>query len=958
MRRGFNFEANLPHQTEAVESLLTVFKDTRINRDVVEYQNNIVEFNDMNLKINIKDIQNLNAIDGNYISNNKIFDIHMETGTGKTYTYTKSIFELNKSLGVFKFIIVVPSLAIKAGTVNFFKSNSTKEHFRGLYDKQIKLHVVESRENKSKKKTIPQSISEFVRNTNMSQNIQVLVINSHMINSKTMVNKFDSNLLDKYNVPLDGLINTNPITIIDEPHKFPETGKTFENVLKFNSQFIIRYGATFKDKENKFTYENLLYSLNAIKSFNQDLVKGINAHVLTFKDGINCDIKFISSDGNEAVFELNDNSNKKRYKIGKGEKLDIIHNQISNLGIETLNKTKIVLDNGLEMIKGDKINPYSYSTTTQEHMIRETLKKHFELEKELLTRDLKIKPITLFFIDKVNSYRNDDMSNGKIAILVEKIIEEEINKILQNETSDFYKDYLNKSLNNLSDTHGGYFSKDNSSKDEKIEKEINEIIHDKEALLDLDNTRRFIFSKWTLKEGWDNPNVFQICKLRSSGSETSKLQEVGRGLRIPVNQYMERVKDEQFELNYFVDFTEKDFVDKLTNEINSDTIFKINDEVLEESLIEKIVNDYKLEDDNELLGILVTNNIIEFNKDFKEKGLEKLKELYPISFEELKSGKITGSNSSNKEQITIRKENYSKLKNLWEQINKKVILEYDFKNEEEVEKLFYNCLKKENLYESKLVLTTHNLNKKTGEMVLRESVNTNESSLSVLKYSEFLESLSNQVNINISTVNKVFIKLLKNNILDINNYLNYETIRLIKSMFKNHLIENVHGEFQIKYNEINSKIHPTKFTDPSGNVLDKIDASDVGKEISEETVVDNYLFEELYFDSELEKKNIIEEIKEVVVFTKIPKKSIKIPIVGGDTYSPDFAYVIQFENGKKELNFIVETKNKEEKDLSPDEKNRIKSAEKLFKSEFFDVKFKKQMKNQKIVDLIKEIKNN
>ncbi len=123
-------------------------------------------------------------------------------------------------------------------------------------------------------------------------------------------------------------------------------------------------------------------------------------------------------------------------------------------------------------------------------------------------------------------------------------------------------------MTDISAIHGGYFSKDNSEKDEAIEKEINEILHDKQAMLDLENPRRFIFSKWTLREGWDNPNVFQICKLRSSGSEISKLQEVGRGLRLPVNEYGNRVKDEQFYLNYFVDFTESDFVDKLVSEIN------------------------------------------------------------------------------------------------------------------------------------------------------------------------------------------------------------------------------------------------------------------------------------------------------------------------------------------------------------------------------------------------------
>lgn len=971
MRKGFNFEANLPHQKAAVNSLLHVFEDTQIEQNVREYQNNLIRFNDATLKRNIRDIQDLNELENMY-SEEKIFDIHMETGTGKTYTYTKSIFELNKNLGVFKFIIAVPTLAIKAGTINFLKSQATKEHFRGLYNKEIKLNIMDSKENKSKKKTIPQSISDFVKNTNMSSNIQVLIINTGMINSTTIKTKFDRNLLDKYNVPLEGIKACNPITIIDEPHKFPDSGKTFNNILEFNSQFIIRYGATFKDKKNEHTYKNLLYSLNAIKSFNQDLVKGITTNVLTFKDAEDCDIKFKDSDGISATFELNNSGHKKIYNLTKDEKLDMIHNQITNLGIEKLNKTTVVLDNGLEMKKGDKINPYSYSLTTQEHMIRETIKKHFKLEKDLLTREVKIKPLTLFFIDNIESYRNDDNSNGEMAKLVEEIIIQEVENLLKTEKNNFYIEYLEKTLSDISSVHGGYFSKDNTGKDDKVEKEINEILYDKEALLDLENPRRFIFSKWTLKEGWDNPNVFQICKLRSSGSETSKLQEVGRGLRIPVNQYMERVKDEQFQLNYFVDFTERDFVNKLKNEINSETTFKVNELRLEDNLIKKLVADYKFDDDNALLGKLFELNIIEFNHNFKEGGFEKLKKEFSLSNDELKAGKI--KNKDEKSQyVKIRKDNYNKLKDLWEEINKKVILEYDFKNESEVEELFVNCLKKKNLYENKLVLTTHNLNKKTGDFILRENLSVNKTTVSNLKYSEFLLELSKKINININTLHNSFKRLAQNKFFDINDYLNYETIRIIRNMFKIYLIEEAQNNLKIKsnevsnkihlpnltfkYNEVSNKIHPTALTNKNGEVKDKIKAGNVGVDYSGNgVVVDNYLFDQLYFDSELERKNIIEEIEDVVVFTKIPKNSVRIPIIGGGTYSPDFAYVVQFKEGKKELNFVVETKNKEINDLSAEENMKIHSAEILFSSEFFDVKFKTQLKNEKIISLIQEIR--
>ena len=183
---------------------------------------------------------------------------------------------------------------------------------------------------------------------------------------------------------------------------------------------------------------------------------------------------------------------------------------MTNLFIEKLNKSEVLLSNGLELKKGDKINPYSYSETLQEIMIKKAIKKHFEIERQLLTREVKIKPLTLFFIDNIDEYRNED---GYIKKIVEQYIEIEVKELLKNETNDFYKKYLEKTLQNISKTHGGYFSKDNIEDDEKIEQEINEILHDKQAMLDLENPRRFIFSKWTLREGWDNQMFSKFVNL-------------------------------------------------------------------------------------------------------------------------------------------------------------------------------------------------------------------------------------------------------------------------------------------------------------------------------------------------------------------------------------------------------------------------------------------------------------
>jgi type III restriction enzyme len=409
-----------------------------------------------------------------------------------------------------------------------------------------------------------------------------------------------------------------------------------EHVQKIKPQFILRYGATFPDKElkqkniltNKIEttyikdYHNLIYKLTAVDAFNNNLVKGIIGHITEFDSGKNAIIKFVDSDGTEASFELIENNKRKTVTVSKKESMSKVHNELTDLSIENLNKSTVVLSNGLEMKKGDRINPYSYAEKLQETMIKKAIKHHFEIEKTLLTRDVKIKPLTLFFIDNIAEYRNKD---GYIRKTVEQYIEAEIKELLKTEKDIFYKSYLEKTLIDVSTTHAGYFSKDNTEKDEAIEKEIEEILHDKQAMLDLENPRRFIFSKWTLREGWDNPNVFQICKLRSSGSEISKLQEVGRGLRLPVNEYGNRVKDEQFYLYYFVDFTENDFVDKLVNEINQKSgavSIEVIPEMLTDVMIKQIIEKYEFDDANVLLQkLIMEDKVIDFSRNFWKGGL-------------------------------------------------------------------------------------------------------------------------------------------------------------------------------------------------------------------------------------------------------------------------------------------------------------------------------------------------
>jgi len=952
--KGFNFEKNLQHQTQAVKSTVAVFgnlvveKAKGVDKQFINPVLNIYDGNNTYPK-NIIELQKLNNIEGKANLNSSIIDIMMETGTGKTYTYTKTIFELNKNYSFFKFIVIVPTLSIKAGTINFLKSDSARAHFKEQYGKTIKLHIVESKKGgKNKKSFMPPAVNSFVNaGVYEKTSIQVMVINAGMINSETMRKSFDKGIFDKHTVPFKAISAVNPFLIIDEPHKFSKANKTWKNIQKMKPQFILRYGATFKE------YENLIYTLTAVGSFNRNLVKGVIGHITEFESGKNVIVKLNNTDGKEATFELLEDKSKKTFKLTKKESLQRVHSAMEDLYVESLNKNKVILSNGIELSRGDKLNPYSYAEKLQEIMIQKTIKGHFENEKQLLTRSVKIKPITLFFIDNIEEYRNE---NGYLRTTIERLIKVEVENLLKTEKNKFYKAYLEKTLQGISLTHGGYFSKDNSEKDEAIEKEINEILHDKQAILDLDNPRRFIFSKWTLREGWDNPNVFQICKLRSSGSDISKLQEVGRGLRLPVNEYGNRVKDEQFYLNYFVDFTEGDFVDKLVNEINEKSgAISIEDipEKLSKNIIKKICELYETTEDD-LFEILDGNNVATRSNKFKEGGFDFIKHTYPKIFEGVGSNKVRKS-TDQKKQVSIRTEKYSQLKELWEKLNEKVILEYKFDKEDTFKALFINFLN-----EQKGNFTIEGIKERTAQIEITDNIagvreeqamyGNEITPISTLKYSNFLKELAKTLNINIKTLNS---SLIESNV-DINQFLNIATVRIIKQKFENYLMYNAIDKFGIEYQKVSNEIHPTKFTDEKGNVLKEISASDVGVMYFENKVADNYLLDELFYDSELEKINIEQNLKEVVVFSKIPKNSIKIPVAGGKSYSPDFAYVLNYEDRSKKLYFIVETKNTNEESLRNEEKKKIRHAEKFF-GDTIKIKFRKQFSNKKIEDLIRKI---
>lgn len=974
--KQFHFEGNLPHQQRAVDSILAVLETVTFvkpNQQMALVSNPLASKDNqlalLDYAKSIEAVQKHNEILGHTNKpESNVLDISMETGTGKTYTYTKMMFELNARLKLFKFVVVVPTLPIKAGTVNFLKSQASQEHFSTSYqNKSISCHIVESQSSKKAKKDLmPQSILDFVQASDDGQTIHVLVINAGMINSDTLSKKYDQAVFDQFNTPVDAIASIAPVIIIDEPHRFPTAQKTWNNIQKLGGQFIIRYGATFNDN-----YYNLIYQLTAVDAFNQDLVKGVVAYIEEFEGAKDTSIKLIEIDTSnkkkeEAIFQVKKGKVTQKVHLLKNESLSKVDQNFGSLSIDNLNKTTVVLTNGLELKKNDVIDPYSYNETLQEKMIRKAITNHFEMEKDLLTRpSARIKPLSLFFIDNIESYRGKGGEKGILASFVETEIKQHVTQLLKTEKHEAYREYLEKTLKDLPQSHGGYFSQDNSEKDDKIEKEIEEILHDKESLLSLDNPRRFIFSKWTLREGWDNPNVFQICKLRSSGGKTSKLQEVGRGLRLPVNEFMQRVKNENFQLHYYVDFTEKDFVKELVEDINSKSLVVFDETKLTNELITQIMDKYsnQFNDEEALLEFLDSLNAIKRNNDFKEGGLAKLKQEFPLVFAQgLKANKVRNAGDK-KQKATMRLAKYAELKEMWETLNRKVILEYKIESEEQFYDLLkgyfevnLNSFKKTGSFTKKHTLIIEN---NLASQQVEHSIHEEILPIQTMTYGEFLHELAISLKVNKNTLHQVFLELLQSTekYLDINQYLSQSTIRSIRSGFNDYLLKQSFHTYQIGLTEVSNTVHPTVFTDSEGKPLAEIESTNLGRMSENLRVVDNYLFNELFYDSPLEKENICKKVLEVTVFTKIPKNSIRIPIAGGGTYSPDFAYIVEFESGKKTLNLLIETKDKASYTLSEEEQRKIRHAELLFKNVRADieVKFKTQFENSQIVEIIQQV---
>lgn len=480
--------------------------------------------------------------------------IEMETGVGKTYTYIKTMYELNRAYGWSKFIIVVPSIAIREGVYKSFEM--TQEHFAEEYGKKIRFFIYNS--------TQLTEIDRFASDSS----INVMIINSQAFNAKGKDARRIYMKLDEFRSrrPIDIIAKTNPILIIDEPQSV-EGKQTKENLKQFNPMITLRYSATHKSD----SIYNMVYRLDAMEAYNKRLVKKIAVKGITETGSTATDsylyLESINlSKGNPTAtlqFEVKMASGapkKKSRIVTEGDNLYDYSN-----GLEEYKNGFVVSridgrDDSVEFINGIKIYAGDVVGAVDEDQlrriqIRETILSHLQRERQLFYKGIKV--LSLFFIDEVANYREYDAANqpvnGKYAVMFEEEYEDILNNMQLSLGEDDYIKYL-QSIS-ASKTHAGYFSVDGKGKmiNSKVgRKETTSddvsayelIMKNKELLLDRDPKKspvRFIFSHSALREGWDNPNVFQICTLKQSSSDVRKRQEVGRGLRLCVNQNGERM---------------------------------------------------------------------------------------------------------------------------------------------------------------------------------------------------------------------------------------------------------------------------------------------------------------------------------------------------------------------------------------------------------------------------------
>ncbi|WRD17046.1 type III restriction-modification system endonuclease [Helicobacter pylori] len=959
----------LDYQEQCRDQILGVFKGIDLREpenDAQRISNPVFEIGAIKdlLLENIENLRSKQKITQGSVGIEKSLncDILMETGTGKTFCFLECVYALHQNYRLSKFIVLVPSNAIKLGVLK--SVGITREFFKSEYSAHLESY---------------EDIRSFILASN--HKCCVLVMTFSAFNSeKNTINKScleNTNLFNGTKSYMQALASMRPIVIMDEPHRFLGD-KTKKYLEQLNALLTLRFGATFKDD-----YNNLIYALDSKKAFDCALVKSIS--VASVGENYECflELKGVEKrNGYEAMINYTDLENKtKSVRVKEHDNLGVV-TQISALEdyiVEKITKTEIRFLNGFNLLLDQK-EPFSHLLEgEQEVMLKEAIKSHFEREEGLFKKG--IKALCMVFISGVNSYLSENEKPAKLALLFEKLYQQKLEEVLKKPLDENYRAYLERTKDAILKVHGGYFAKSKKESDEA--QVIALILKEKEKLLSFDSDLRFIFSQWALQEGWDNPNVMTICKLAPSHSNITKLQQIGRGLRLAVNDKGERITKEHADFDFvnelvvIVPQVEGDFVGAIQQEISEHSLIKqtFSAEELEKSGVVKKGYYGVLLETLEGLGFgektgdenfKLTLNQNEFLE--KEPELERLKDEKYLDFEKLKDFlkdrlvghfRVRNKNERKSEKIKINKENFKKFETLWEGLNHQARIAYAIDSESLIDEIVKKINASFNVSSKKVSVTMHKKvetmgNNATTEIFERESA-------CVWSLHEFISALSNKVKLSFKSVAKVLEKIDENK-FDLIKKNEQEGLRRLEELFLEIIYQNIKDKisYQMRETTIKNKKNDA-FYDEKGEIREFLDGSLVGDkyEIKNSSAQEKCLYENfMQVESEIE-KDTIEESNDtkIIVFGKLPR--VKIPVGLNQTYSPDFGYVV--ENNDKKVLLVVETKGVEhENELRDEEKRKISTAKKFFealKKQGVNIEYKTKMKKDQLSALINEILN-
>ncbi|BCX49860.1 restriction endonuclease [Haloferula helveola] len=901
-------------------------------------------------------------------------DVEMETGTGKTYCYLRSMFELNRRYGWSKFIVVVPSIAIREGVQKSLEI--TAEHFLQDYGKKARFFTYDSKH--------PHKLESF----SSDGGINVMVINVQAFNATGQDARRIYEELDDFQSrrPIDVIKANHPILILDEPQKM-EGKKTIESLKEFNPLFILRYSATHKTEHNK------IHRLDALDAYNQKLVKKIRVHGIAQKglSGTDCylfleaivpaqpkayarlehEVRLKSGAIKRVVRRVGSGYNLKEQSGGLPQYEGFVVSEVD------AHHDTISFRNDLKLEVGAVSGDITESALRR-IQIRETIRAHFEAEKKLFDQGIKV--LSLFFIDEVAKYKQyDDDGNelgGEYATAFEEEYEQALNEELDLEDSP-YQRFLKEIT--AADTHNGYFSIDKKSKrlvDPTVKSRGEDagtaddvdaydlILRDKETLLsfpgphdsDLDRRKkqvRFIFSHSALREGWDNPNVFNICTLKHSDSTISRRQEVGRGMRLCVNQHGERMDNPATAhqinvLTVIANESYDDFVRGLQDDIRnglSDRPRKATEKYFTDKILKTEDGEIKVTPAmaTKLHRYLVKQDYVDdddnvteaYHMAKKEGTLAELPEelrayaaqLFQLVDSVYSDAALPDIEDGRKAKPNVLNENFKKkeFQDLWEKINRKAAYTVDFDSDELIAKSI-KALDKDLRVEELRFQVVRGEQEDTiahEDLAARDSFKVKERETEYMKGSiratvsyDLIGEMAERTQLTRRTVAAILKGI---NVAVFGRFkANPEAFiskaaTLIKEQKATMIIEH------LAYDPIDERYDSTIFA-----------VEKAKEDFSKAYKANHHIYDYVFTDSKVERE-FVEELDtsaEVVVYAKLPR-GFAIPTPVGD-YNPDWAVV--FDSGKvRHVYFIAETKGSMSKlEIRPIEESKIDCARKFF----------------------------